>query len=68
MTTPQREVAAQEVGSPCVSLCVMDPTLGLCIGCFRTMDEIAEWINLDTPARLAVWNAIAVRRQGTRES
>lgn len=51
-----------EVGTPCVSICVMDAGLGYCIGCFRTLDEIADWINLDSAARLAVWDAIAQRR------
>ena len=56
-----------EVGSPCISVCVMDARLGYCIGCFRTLDEIADWINLDTAARLAVWDAIAKRRRAADE-
>ena len=59
---PARRQAVAEVGSPCVSVCVMDPGLGYCIGCFRTLDEIADWINLDSAARLRVWDAIAERR------
>ena len=58
----ERDVPGREVGSPCISLCVMNPELGYCIGCFRTLDEIADWINLDSAARLAVWDAIAERR------
>ena len=52
----------REVGSPCTSICVMDAGLGYCIGCCRTLDEIADWINLDSAARLRVWDAIAKRR------
>ena len=52
----------REVGSPCISVCVMDAGVGYCIGCFRTLDEIADWVNLDSAARLAVWDAIAERR------
>ena len=55
--------AAAKVASPCVSICAMDPGTGLCIGCFRTLDEIAAWVSLDNTQRLAVHAAIAERRQ-----
>ena len=29
--------------SPCVKVCQMDPVRGLCLGCARTLDEIARW-------------------------
>ena len=29
--------------SPCVKVCQMDPRLGVCLGCKRTLDEIARW-------------------------
>lgn len=29
--------------SPCVKVCQMDPERGLCLGCARTLDEIARW-------------------------
>ena len=32
--------------SPCTSVCTIDPATGLCRGCFRTLDEIAGWIDL----------------------
>jgi predicted Fe-S protein YdhL (DUF1289 family) len=35
--------------SPCIDICVMDPETGLCEGCARTLDEIAEWSSY-TPA------------------
>jgi predicted Fe-S protein YdhL (DUF1289 family) len=31
------------VASPCVSVCTMDRTTGLCIGCLRTIQEIGAW-------------------------
>ena len=54
--------AADEVPSPCVSVCVMDATNGVCIGCLRTLDEIAAWSVLDADARRAVLAAIEERR------
>ena len=31
------------VASPCINVCKMDPASGLCVGCARTLDEIARW-------------------------
>ena len=29
--------------TPCVKVCQMDPQRGICLGCKRTLDEIARW-------------------------
>ena len=29
--------------TPCINVCQMEPRLGLCLGCKRTLDEIARW-------------------------
>jgi len=31
------------VKTPCVKICQMDPSRNLCLGCRRTLDEIARW-------------------------
>jgi uncharacterized protein len=54
--------AVAPVPSPCISVCRIDASTGLCIGCLRTLDEIASWSALDDDARRAVWRAIAKRR------
>jgi len=41
-----------EIESPCVKICVIDPASRLCLGCHRTLEEIAEWTRMD-PARRA---------------
>jgi len=43
-----------QVASPCVSNCVIDQASGWCIGCYRTLEEIAGWIDLSTAARRAI--------------
>ncbi len=48
--------------SPCISVCVMDDASGLCIGCCRTLDEIAAWSVLDTAAKRDVLAALPGRR------
>jgi len=50
------------VPSPCISVCVMDPGSGLCAGCYRTLAEIADWINLSSVDKRAVIALLAVRR------
>jgi uncharacterized protein len=50
------------VPSPCVSICTMDPTTGLCSGCLRTIDEIAGWSRYSNSEKRAVWQLIAARR------
>ena len=55
-------VPADEVPSPCIKVCVMDEGHGVCIGCLRTLDEIASWSVLDADAKRAVLAAIGERR------
>lgn len=40
--------------SPCVNICVLDPVSGLCRGCGRTLDEIAQWTRLDNAERARI--------------
>jgi predicted Fe-S protein YdhL (DUF1289 family) len=40
----------------------MDAAGVLCLGCFRTLDEIAAWSVLDADAKRAVLAALASRR------
>jgi predicted Fe-S protein YdhL (DUF1289 family) len=51
-----------DVASPCVSLCVIDAPTGLCAGCYRTLAEIAAWIDLSAAERRAVVDHAAARR------
>jgi predicted Fe-S protein YdhL (DUF1289 family) len=50
--------------SPCISICRIDPVDELCIGCQRTLDEIAHWGAMNPEQRLEVWRLIAERRAG----
>ena len=62
-----------EPQSPCVRVCVVEPASRLCIGCLRTIDEIAAWGGMTAEARRAVMaelpgraGQISVRRGGRR--
>ena len=59
----QRGAVAATVASPCISVCALDPATGWCVGCFRTIDEIAAWGALDDRARREVLMHLAARRQ-----
>ncbi|HSV19577.1 MAG TPA: DUF1289 domain-containing protein [Casimicrobiaceae bacterium] len=38
--------------SPCVSVCVLDPAgTGVCVGCGRTLDEVAAWSDMTNAQR-----------------
>jgi len=58
------------ITSPCINICKMDTSSGLCQGCFRTLDEITAWSGIDDPARLRILAEVARRRleQGQQKS
>jgi hypothetical protein len=58
---------SEPVASPCINVCRMNPATGYCEGCWRTIDEIAAWSKLDDQAKRAVWEALAQRREQTKE-
>ena len=49
--------------SPCVKVCQMDPARGVCIGCCRTLDEIARWSGMSEEARRQVVDELPARRK-----
>jgi hypothetical protein len=49
------------VSTPCVNVCVLDPLSALCIGCGRTVAEIAAWAMMSEPERIAVMAGLAQR-------
>jgi predicted Fe-S protein YdhL (DUF1289 family) len=48
------------VASPCVDICKLDAQ-GLCIGCRRTIGEIAEWSRATDARRLDILSALKTR-------
>jgi uncharacterized protein len=52
----------QSVPSPCISICIMNESTGLCEGCLRTIDEIMSWGALADAQKTEVWTEIAKRR------
>jgi predicted Fe-S protein YdhL (DUF1289 family) len=56
--------AAQPVPSPCINVCRIDPVTSLCLGCRRTLDEIAAWGRMDDAGKRAVWVQLPGREPG----
>jgi predicted Fe-S protein YdhL (DUF1289 family) len=40
--------------TPCIAICFIDPATSLCLGCGRTLPEIAQWHKMDSLARRTV--------------
>jgi predicted Fe-S protein YdhL (DUF1289 family) len=50
------------IASPCINICKMDDRNGLCIGCFRTLEEITVWSRTDDATRANILAAVTMRR------
>ena len=48
------------VPSPCIEICRLDAR-GLCVGCRRTLGEIAEWPQAGDARRREILNALKLR-------
>lgn len=52
---------ALPVPSPCRDVCTMDPASGYCLGCLRTIDEIAGWSAYDDADKRRIWTTLPAR-------
>jgi hypothetical protein len=50
------------VPSPCSGVCKMDPAHGWCRGCYRTLDELAQWSQANDATKLAIWARLEQRQ------
>lgn len=51
-----------EVQSPCIKICVIHPEERLCVGCYRSLDEIAHWSTLSPAERRAILDDLPARK------
>jgi uncharacterized protein len=47
--------------TPCIAVCIIDPKTNLCLGCGRTLPEIARWSQMDSAERQAVMAQLSTR-------
>ena len=50
-----------DVKTPCNRICALHPVSGLCIGCGRSVEEIAGWISFDDKERAAIMIRLPMR-------
>lgn len=51
------------IPSPCVAICQLDPATGRCIGCLRTVEEIALWPRASNDERMTILGELKARRR-----
>ncbi|MDX9996434.1 MAG: DUF1289 domain-containing protein [Phenylobacterium sp.] len=57
-----RPAPPRPVRTPCVQVCAVDGESGLCLGCYRTLPEIAGWSKLTDAEREALMAELPARR------
>jgi uncharacterized protein len=50
------------IATPCVKVCAVDGRSGFCLGCRRTLPEIAGWARLSDEERAAIMTDLPHRR------
>jgi predicted Fe-S protein YdhL (DUF1289 family) len=50
------------IATPCVKICVIDGESGLCLGCQRTLTEVASWTRLGDAERAEIMSHLHERR------
>lgn len=58
----EKPIIDRTVPSPCVGLCTLNSKTELCDGCYRSMDEIREWIIMPREEKLEALELIKLRK------
>jgi uncharacterized protein len=56
------------VSTPCIRVCVLDPDAELCLGCGRTIDEIARWSAMTEAERTRIMAELPRRKADRSEA
>jgi uncharacterized protein len=51
------------IETPCVKICTLDARQGFCLGCGRTIDEIARWASMTAAERGRIMDELPGRRR-----
>lgn len=49
------------ITTPCIKVCAVDGSTGLCLGCGRTLSEIGGWGGLSEAARQNIMTELSAR-------
>lgn len=56
------KAAPRSIATPCVKVCIVDGASSLCLGCYRTLEEIGGWSALTDHQRAEIMAALPARR------
>ena len=67
MVATESATRSTMIATPCIEICTLEARSGLCLGCGRTVDEIARWTAMSEAERARVmselpWRLAAGRR------
>ncbi|MEQ9520906.1 MAG: DUF1289 domain-containing protein [Thalassobaculum sp.] len=62
-TNPAAADVPRTIASPCVGVCQIDRDTRFCLGCWRTIEEIAHWSRYGDPQRLEVLERLRERQR-----
>lgn len=64
MTQPAKPPAP--IKTPCIKVCAVDGESGLCLGCFRTLAEVAGWARFSEAERERIMAELSTRQSRIR--
>jgi hypothetical protein len=54
------------IATPCVKVCIVDGESGLCLGCQRSLAEVAAWASFSDAERMEIMAGLPARRSCIR--
>ena len=60
--------AKPPISTPCIGVCAVSGQFGLCVGCGRTLKEIAAWGRLAEPERQTIMRELPKRLEALRQA
>lgn len=54
-------MSGQQISTPCLKVCMVSGMTSQCVGCGRTLKEIAAWGRMTEPERLAIMAQLPTR-------
>jgi predicted Fe-S protein YdhL (DUF1289 family) len=61
--SPERTGPPAPIKTPCIKVCIVDGESGLCLGCYRKLNEVAAWGRLTDEERDRILAELPDRRR-----
>jgi len=52
-----------EIETPCKNICMLDLQGQYCMGCYRTRQEVGDWMGMSDDERAAVMDQLDARKE-----